>query len=377
MGITLSHQSALDVMRTIRSDGVNIQEVDPIPLVEPSVWAGRRWLPRVFSDSEWKWNKPSRASHLHALVPDHAHRIRFAQVDSHVQPPGMPAGSVLWLDEHSSIVCPELLFLQMAATFSLPALVLLGYELCGHFSRNAHDPVEGDVHIELPQATNVKSLSDYLSSFRRIPGLAKARRALQHITDHAVSAPEALLATMYSLPPKECGYGMGPITLNECVGIADLSGSSTLRNRFPDLMFPFAPIGINYDGNDHLDLDGLVSVSKAAALAEDDERKRVQAALEEKKRQVRKKVVDDTLRNRQLMAQGKLVLPATKEDLYGWGNLDNFTRYLLMCASAFFGTETSEYEKTLDNTDQARDRYDLLTSFLPIGRYKDATYGKL
>ncbi len=40
-------------------------------------------------------------------------------------------------------------------------------------------------------------------------------------------------------------------------------------------------------------------------------------------------MVDDNMRNRQLMSQGRVVLPVTKEDLYGEGRLDELTWHIL------------------------------------------------
>lgn len=377
MGVTLSHLSALDALRTIRSNGVNIRDAEPIRLTDPSVWVGTRWLPSTFEDYKWKWGTPTSSNPLHVLVPNRARRIRMAHVNSYGQLRATPAGSVLWLDECSSLVCPELLFLQMASSFSLPALTLLGYELCGHFSRDAQDPLEGVAQMELPTATSVESISSYLAAFTHVPGITRARTALSYITDHAASPPEALLATMYSLPPKESGYGMGPVVLNTRVDTTDPADASAKRSRYPDVLFSFAPVGINYDGEGHLDLEQLVSAAQNEVRADAKDRESFHASLNEVKRNVHNKVVDDIRRNRQLITRGKIILPATKEDLYGWGSLDNLTRQILTCARSFFGTDTSTYENALENTEKARDRYALLTSYLPGGRRWGSSHGNL
>ena len=48
-----------------------------------------------------------------------------------------------------------------------------------------------------------------------------------------------------------------------------------------DLSFSFAPIGINYDGEDHLDLTGIARAARKAAQAEGDSRIEREAALRE------------------------------------------------------------------------------------------------
>lgn len=377
MGVTLSHQSALDVLRLLRSKGINAREMDSLPIACPSTWVGKRWTMREFNESVWQWPQPSPQRHMHVVVPKGTNRIRMSRVDTHefwAETPYLPA---LWLDEHASMVCPELLFLQMAEVFPLPVIVMLGYELCGNFSRDASDPLEGPVELHVPQATSVECLGDFLQAVPGVRGVAKARLALRYVSDYALSAMEAVLATMYSLPPCEAGYGMGPIALNERVCLGEGDERESVRSRYPDLSFSFAPLGINYDGEGHLDLPGLVLAARKVETEEKGRRDAAKLALEAKMQEVRAKVVDDNARNRQLASRGKLVFPVTKEDVYGWGHLDGVTRDVLACAREVWGIDTSEYEQTLSNTEQARDRYALLVSLLPSGSAFGSSYGRL
>lgn len=273
----------------------------------------------------------------------------------------LPARSILWLDEHASMVCPELLFVQMACELTLPSLVMLGLELCGSFTRSAVNPMEGPVFDHVPPATTVEEIRSYLGSIERVRGLKKARRALLYMYDGAASVPEAVLAVVYGLPMEECGYGMGPITINRPQHVSKTQDPNVQRVRIPDILFPFAPIGINYDGEaDHLDLRGLVAVACAAEHATDEDAMRARADLETKLHAVRAKAVDDMRRNREFLAKGCIILPMTKEDLYGFGNLDNFTRQLLACAHNFYGIDTKRYEAALDNKDLCWSRYAMM-----------------
>ena len=367
MSLTLSHQSALDVIRKLRSDGVNLNDADVVALARPSSWAGAHWSAHNFDPEVWRWPRPSKDSPLHVLVPAGTGSVRSSVMRSHVAWYGMPRGSIIWLDDHSSVVSPELLFLQMASVLTFPMVVLLGYELCGHFSRSADNPLLGNVTDGLPAVTSVGKIGKYLGSIKRAKGVAKARRALRFVCDHAISAPESVLATIYSLPTTESGYGMGPLSLNASVNVSDDVDWVTSKTRFPDLMFCFAPVGINYDGEDHLDLSGLVAAVRAAERADGESYEDARRALSEGLSEVRAKAIDDNMRNRQLLAQGKIVLPATKEDLYGKGHLDYLTRQLLDCARVFFGADVRAYETTLNNTEMARDRQELLDSMLPGG----------
>lgn len=174
---------------------------------------------------------------------------------------------------------------------------------------------------------------------------------------------------MYSLPSEECGYGMGPVTLNKKLNVPSASDPSQQHNRYPDLLFSFAPIGINYDGEAHLDLSGLIGTAMRYAISESDDRPGALQKLKQKQESVRGKYVDDMRRNREFLARGAMVLPMTKEDLYGRGNLDKFTELLLACARNFFGADTKKYEEMLEDAGLARDRYTLLSTFLPRGTH--------
>ena len=371
MGITLSDLSALDVLRKLRFDGANLQEMDTIPLLPPSPFSGKRWTTGDFNSSVWAWDPPSKNNPLHVIVPAQGDRrhVRMSNVVVHEQFGSMPEQSIIWLNERSSMVCPELLFLQMANTFTLPRLVMLGYELCGHFSRSSRAPLEGSVMTDVPAATTTERLADYLGMFHRVSGIAKARKALSYVSDHALSAPEAVLGTIYSLPPLEGGYGMGPVTLNERVSTPDSREPGDAQARYPDLSFPFAPVGMNYDGDEHLNLDAIARAAQKVLLVTEDLRESAQNELIETTQGVRAKVVDDNMRNRQLAAQGRIVFPVTKEDLSNSTNLDRLTRQILSCAHTIFGADVSAYENALNNTEAARERENLLDSLTPGGAW--------
>ncbi|MBR3160572.1 MAG: hypothetical protein IKF14_15915 [Atopobiaceae bacterium] len=378
MGLTISHYSALEVTRQLRSKGIDLSASDTVPLRKPTSWVSQRLNMKAFNDPAWKWPKPSATKHLSILTPGHSSRMRVANIDAHPSFANLPARSILWLDERASMVCPELLFLQLAEVLGFPQLVLLGHELCGYFSRCAEEPLEGDVVDHVPPATTVESIRGYLARLTRIHGVVRAREALRYVSDGALSAPESVLATMYGLPASKGGYNMGPVTLNARIGMSDSEQARrSAKARYPDLLFPFAKIGLNYDGEGHLDLDGLLEAARALEHAGPQKRIEAEAELLSKKQAVREKVLDDNLRNMQLASRGYIVFPITKEDLYGDGNLDAVTRRLLGCAHEVFGIDVTPYEALLEDTDKTHDRNDLLQSLLPGGGSWGASYGKL
>ena len=336
-------------------------------VARPLPWVGKRWSMREFSPETWGWQQPSKNRKLDILVGSPDERVRMAGITSHVCTASLPANAIIWLDEHTTMPSPPLLFAQMAETASIPALVLLGNELCGHFSRSADNPQAGPITDQLPAATSVSEIASFLEAAANLSGRTRAREALRYVSDHAISSPEAVLATMYSLPPKESGYGMGPVTLNRRISISDGNGQQSVSARYPDLLFSFAPVGINYDGEGHLDLAGLVQSARKAELADAENKQQAEAALSAKLHDVRSKAIDDIQRNRQLAASGYIVFPATKEDISEWGALDELTREILSCARTVFGADVHRYEETLEDTDRARDRFMLLNAMLPTG----------
>jgi len=372
LGLTLSHRSALFALRTMReqaaSDNTDLRhEVTHVALARAEPWVGERWNRRAFDDPAWRWPKPTRARPLDVLVKDAGERIRLANVHTHYCRVRLPGRSLWWVDECTATVGPELLFVQAANAVPLFYAVLLGNELCGNFSRAANNPVGGPVTMSIPPVTSVDEIRDFIHSLVQFRGASAALKALEYVSDSAVSVPEALLAAVYSLPIKDYGYGMAPVKLNARSWVSDARNPLDQRRRYPDLMLPFAPIGINYDGEDHLDLKTVEKASRTLALADVGDRPDAMKNLASTTQSVRAKYVDDVRRNREFMTSGSLVLPMVKEDLYGQGNLDHFTVQLLMCAKRFFGINTEEYEKALNDYELCRGRQAMIDrTLLPI-----------
>lgn len=109
MSLTLSHLSALGVIRALRSEGMNLADFDAAQLARPSTWVGRRWTKREFDSQHWKWGAPSSARPLDIALSTRKGRVRMANVHNHTIWQQLPPNPALWLDEHSSVVCPELL----------------------------------------------------------------------------------------------------------------------------------------------------------------------------------------------------------------------------------------------------------------------------
>ena len=68
---------------------------------------------------------------LHVIVPSQAARSRCGKVACHVSSAMFPRGSFVRIARNVLASSPELCFVQMASELSLPALIRLGFELCG------------------------------------------------------------------------------------------------------------------------------------------------------------------------------------------------------------------------------------------------------
>ena len=111
MVLTLSFQSAQEVIRTLRCNGLNLNEMDFVPLARPKPWTGKRWTSKEFDEGLWRWRRPSSIQPLHVLASGNVGRVCSSLIHVHSCWRELPPHSVIWLDEHSSVVCPELLFL--------------------------------------------------------------------------------------------------------------------------------------------------------------------------------------------------------------------------------------------------------------------------
>ncbi|MBR2682314.1 MAG: hypothetical protein IKE22_03500 [Atopobiaceae bacterium] len=201
--------------------------------------------------------------------------------------------------------------------------------------------------------------------------------ALHYVCDHAASAPEAVLATLFGLPPEEGGYGLGPVLLNERVKLDDAGSWVKVKNRYPDLMFAFASVGLNYDGSKHFDIADLIAAAEAFAHSEATDQDEARRALKERLLSTRAKVLDDNMRDRQLAAQGRIVFSVTKEDLSDIGHLDELARQVLSCANKIYDTDVKEHLEVLDDSSRTRERSELLGALVPHAGFGASSYGTL
>lgn len=309
MRLCVCKLTALRALRQLRCSRVRLSAVRcDLPTPDPS--PARRWTARLVPLERLALDEhPSAERRIDVAVPMREARIQAGFVANTLHSKGYPDKSFVNLGGGLLIPCPELLFLELAGTLTQDALALLAYELCGTFSRDPHDPRLGPVTYDVEPVTSVARIASYLDSCRGVRGVAEARRALARAADNAWSAPESVIALMMMTPAGRFGYGLGRVRLNRRqVNDQRLVALGSRGSRVPDIEITGTSVGLNYDGRDHLDLASIAHATPADVFD-------AMAA-------VRAKYRDDLTRNRELAAQGRIVLPVTSEDLFAPGGLD-------------------------------------------------------
>ena len=251
MRIYLSHQSALEYWRyTAKGLWLHGKAQPPRRTTASSLDAD------IAAANLGKYGfDVSPDSPLHVLVPDGA-AVRYSALKvCHVCPKKLPAGSFLEVEEGLVVSSPELCFLQMAASLSLPQLIELGFEFCGTYGipneRNWIYSDEADVDriTERPAITSAARLSAYIERAGNVRGIDKARIAVRYVVDNSYSPMETKLVLLLCLPVRYGGYGLPLPELNPEIQFGDEARVLSRRTRcFPDIYWRSASFDLEYNG---------------------------------------------------------------------------------------------------------------------------------
>lgn len=317
-----------------------------IDLPAPDPAPANRWTQKAFDLAFLGINEPLDQNHpLHIAVPDAKLRIRTHGTACSVFT-RIPTGSFVDVGHGVAIACPELVFAEMSAAMNRLVQLLLGYELCGGYSRDDADPREGEVTYSVDPLTTPEAIGAHLEGCRHMPRIWQSREVLPYLLGNAWSPIEAIIAQMIVLDPCESGYGLGDLVLNQRIGYGD--GGS----RVPDILFAGTHVGLNYDGGGHFGLDDVI-----AAAGTDREKEVVAKA--------RSKIVDDKRRDRELLVAGYSVIAVTSEDLYEPGGLDAVMAQVIELIERETGRELTEQRDFLNDERMASRRQRFLWSLLP------------
>lgn len=347
MQLALSGLTALRIWRAIRAGklpGVRVGARIDLPAPDPA--PANRWTQKAFDLAFLGINEPLDQNHpLHIAVPDAKLRIRTHGTACSVFT-RIPTGSFVDVGHGVAIACPELVFAEMSAAMNRLVQLLLGYELCGGYSRDDADPREGEVTYSVDPLTTPEAIGAHLEGCRHMPRIWQSREVLPYLLGNAWSPIEAIIAQMIVLDPCESGYGLGDLVLNQRIGYGD--GGS----RVPDILFAGTHVGLNYDGGGHFGLDDVI-----AAAGTDREKEVVAKA--------RSKIVDDKRRDRELLVAGYSVIAVTSEDLYEPGGLDAVMAQVIELIERETGRELTEQRDFLNDERMASRRQRFLWSLLP------------
>ena len=310
---------------------------------------------------------------LYVATPDPKRRLRWSRAQNTVYAlgAGLPARSFVDLGGGIAISCPELLFVEMATVMDVPHLVLLGFELCGSFTRDPVDPRNGKGGIGVAPVTTVGAIRSFIEQVKWLRGIEQAKLAIDYVRDNAWSPTEAVAATVALLPAGEFGYELDDCTLNVRVEAPEhLAALNDRESRVPDILLCGTCVGFNYDGGVHLNLKAVVGAAQDAERHPDEPF--AQTELDRVVRQVRAKAVDDIRRNRELAAAGYVVFPITKEDLYEEGGFDRIMMQAIEAIERFDGRDMSETRNLVNARYFRAKRQKLIWSLLPGSREKRA-----
>lgn len=355
MLICLNMLSALALLRHVRRTG-EFSHARVCGLPEPDSSPQKRWTGRLFPQELLGLpGPPSPSNKVYVAVPSQELRPRAAFIDTTIYSSGLPFGSFLRVGENFVIPCPELLFVELTRVMRPAAVELLGHELCGSFSRDPSDPRCGTITHGLEAVTSVDDIRSFIGKCHRVLGTQPALHALNYVHDNAWSSMESVCALLMALPVSEGGYGLGRLHMNvRQEAPAELVRRGCKTSRVPDIVLEDHPVGFNYDGKDHLNLDAIPGVAK-----EEGELRLLLA-------KIRDKYVDDRRRDRELAAQGRVIMPIVSEDLYQPNGLDAVVLEALMASERLGGPPAAQVTSSqLWSPENARERQGLLLSLLP------------
>lgn len=353
MLLPLDGPSALRALRVYRRTGRALPRAR-IDLPEPDPSPQRRWTERLVPlDLLALPSAPSEEHPLHVLSPTAIGRPQASFFKTRVLGV-LPEGSFVDLQNGLVIPCPELLFLRMAAHLSPEAHTLLAYELAGTYARDPDDPRLGTVVFGVAPVTSIDGIRSYLDRYGRRNGTVLCAHNLASARDNAWSPMEAVIALLALLPPIEQGYGLGQITLNvRHEASENLVALGARTSRVPDIELTGSHVGFNYDGSQHLNLEAILD---AARTGED---------AEKIMREVREKSREDILRNRELLAMGRLILPVTSADLFAPGGLDAVMLEAALAREEIDGISSADVRHLIETRWYADPRQKLIWSLLP------------
>lgn len=371
MQLTFNKHTALYIMRAMRSGkdrGQSRMLGRRSNMLVPDPSPKRRWTRKSFRQLAANVPFSLGSEPFEVAVPCKSARIRTEGVSCTIYDGGLPANAFVNLDNGICISSPELLFVELAAEMDPVEHLMLGHELCGTFARDADDPYNGPVAFEVPPLTSASKIERFLAHAKNIRGIGVARASLACLNDNAWSPTESVISAFLRLPIGCLGFDFGELVLNPRVDLAQpLPGAK--KKRYPDIMVADTPVGINYDGLVHLDLNSIVKA--AAHMGAQPGLMQAQSEVDQAVARVREKVLDDIRRNRELATSGLSILPVLMEDLYAPDGLEQIAMELVRLLERLAGRDMAIQRLVLEGKVLSKERHRKLLSLLPGKHVRD------
>lgn len=261
MKLYLAFESSLELIRYLRSTNGGIIE---------GATVSRHALRDAISTAHGIWGLDPSAeltlSHvskpIHAFVGSQSRKRTVTTsnktIVTHLYGSKLPKGSFIDIGHDICSSSPQFLFLQMATMLDTVDLIVLGMELCGHYSKWRLPPINKDAWMrleseeqlgstfDLARATSVSALRAFLERTKGAYGQTGARAAMRWLLDSSASPMETAVYLLLCLPKRLGGYGLPQPVLNPKVSVKSPEGN---KARYPDLFWSAASIDVEYNSD--------------------------------------------------------------------------------------------------------------------------------
>lgn len=259
MRLYLAQSSSLEVMRYMRSIDDGLVQGTPVRA-------------RSLRDAAYKWahlkeldtTAEQILSHvndrIHAFVPKREHANKTKHLVTHVISNAVPLGTFIDIGHGICLSTVPFLLSQLALQLDLVDWLLIGMELCGHYSHWKLPPISMEqtiaqaqasseskgVTMQLRPASSTSRIASYLERANGMRGVSKARDRLRWLADNSASPMETSVYLLLCLPRRLGGYGFPKPVLNPKVTISTPEGK---KERYPDLYWTAQSIDVEYESD--------------------------------------------------------------------------------------------------------------------------------
>ena len=228
--ITLSHHTALWCIREIRENPKNTQLIN-------------------IANQKLLTTKLRNSPQMHILVLNQNDKHCNLSFKFHLQTKPLPRNSINKITENISIVCPELMLIQLARTLPYEQLFLVALELCGTYTLCTQN---GNFASGIPAITTPEKLRDYLNKYKRLNynvcGIDKLNAICNLVEANSASPMESRLFIKLCGGRKYGLYECKNLKFNECVPLSS-SARKIAGQDFviPDLSSQKHKVAIEYN----------------------------------------------------------------------------------------------------------------------------------